>query len=156
MIPTAGCDVLIVEDDRQVAEAIADGVRLIGYTVSGIAPTVAQALALTRLSRPRLAIIDVDLGTGRDGIELAEKMLAMAPLGVLFITGNPDKIAAVDIGHAWMPKPYRVLDLINGLEVVRRLSAGEPVTAPIPADLHLMPGSASGPSARSRGPSAIV
>ena len=124
---------------------IADGVRLIGYTVSGIAPTVAQALALTRLTRPRLAIIDVDLGTGRDGIDLAEKMLAMGRLGVLFVTGHPDKVSARDVGHAWMGKPYRLLDLINGLEVVRCLSAGEPLKCPIPGDLHLMHGSAEAP-----------
>jgi DNA-binding response OmpR family regulator len=145
---------LIVEDDRQVAEAIADGVRLVGYTVCGIAPTVGQALALTRLTRPRLAIIDVDLGTGNDGIDLARKMMAMGALGVLFVTGNPDTISTADVGHAWMPKLYRVLDLINGLQVVRCVSEGEPITAPIPADLRLVGAGAAATPGRPRGPAA--
>jgi DNA-binding response OmpR family regulator len=138
MVPTAGCDVLIVEDDRLVAEAIADSVRLAGYTVSGIAPTVAQALTLTRLTRPKLAVIDVDLGTGRDGIDLARQMLKINELGIIFVTGNPDKVHATDVGHAWMPKPYRVLDLINALEIVRCVNEHLPVTAPMPAELHLI------------------
>jgi DNA-binding response OmpR family regulator len=138
MVPTAGCDVLIVEDDPLVAEAIADSVRLAGYTVSGIAPTVGQALSLTRLTRPKLAVIDVDLGTGRDGIDLARQMLKVHELGIIFVTGNPDTVSTTDVGHAWMPKPYRVLDLINALEVVRCVNEHLPVTAPVPAELHLI------------------
>jgi DNA-binding response OmpR family regulator len=140
MVPTAGCDVLIVEDDRLVAEAIADSVRLAGYTVSGIAPTVSQALVLTRLTRPKLAVIDVDLGTGRDGIDLARQMVKIHQLGIMFVTGHPDKVSTADVGHAWMPKPYRVLDLINALEIVRCVNERLPVTAPMPAELHLIGG----------------
>jgi len=139
MVPVTGCEVLIVEDDQLVAEAIADGVRLVGHEVCGIAATAERALVLARLTRPRLAIIDVDLGAGRDGIELARKLSAIAPVGILFITGYPERIDRADIGHAWMPKPYRVLDLINALEVVRRVSLGFPVAGVVPPDLHLIP-----------------
>jgi DNA-binding response OmpR family regulator len=132
------CDVLIVEDDDVVAEAIRDGVRVAGYEVCGVAANVDAAVELTRRRRPRLAIVDVELGEGEDGIEAARQMLAIAPMGIVYVTGYPDRIRDTDVGHAWMAKPYRLIDLINALNVVRALSAHAPVTAPIPAGLHLI------------------
>ncbi len=132
------CDVLIVEDDPLVADAISDGVRLAGYTVCGIAGDVDEALVIAHQRRPRLAIIDVDLGEGDDGIEAARRMRDLHPLGIIFVTGYPDRIEAADVGHAWMPKPYRLLDLINALQVVRALSEQGLITAPIPSELRLI------------------
>lgn len=133
-----GCEVLIVEDDQLVAEAIRDGVLLVGYSVCGLARDLKSAITLTRLHRPRLAIIDFDLGIGGDGIEAARRMLRIAPMGIMYVTGHPHRIQKAEVGHAWMPKPYRVLDLINALAVVRDLSGGVPPSAPVPPDLHLL------------------
>jgi two-component system, response regulator PdtaR len=135
---SADRDVLIVDDDDIVAEAIADGVRLLGYTVCGIADNFEKALELTRTHRPRFAVVDVDLGGHDDGIEAAREMQKVGPIGIMFITGFPDKVRAAHVGHAWLEKPYRVLDLITGLEVVRAMSEHRPVTTPVPAALNLI------------------
>jgi DNA-binding response OmpR family regulator len=121
--------------DRLVAQAIESGVLVAGYDVCGIAATAEEALALTARHRPRLAVIDVDLGSGRDGVALARKMLSLGPVGIMFVTGFPDKARTVDVGHAWMPKPYRVLDLINALDVVKAMRERHPITVPIPSEL---------------------
>ena len=134
----ADLDVLIVDDDDLVADAIADGVRLAGYTVCGVAGTVDDAVELMRHHRPRLALIDVDLGEGDDGIDVARQLLEIAPLTVIFVTGYPDKIRQTDVGTAWMEKPYRVLDLINALEIVSAQSEHRTVNIPIPQALHLV------------------
>lgn len=131
--------VLIVEDDRAVAEAIQDGVQLASHEVCGIAGTFEQAVALARLTRPDLAIIDVELGGGPDGIEIARRLAKMTKLAVMFMTGYPNRLRSVDIGHAWMAKPYRVLDLINALEAVYAVAENRPITGRIPPDLHLIP-----------------
>jgi DNA-binding response OmpR family regulator len=131
-------DVLIVEDDPSVAQAIADGVRLAGYTVCAICTTAAAALEEVRQRRPRLAIIDVELEDDLNGIEAARELLRVGPIGILYITGFPDSVRAADVGHAWMEKPYRVLDLINALEVVRAVSEGRPFDVPLPAALRLL------------------
>jgi DNA-binding response OmpR family regulator len=131
-------DVLIVEDDGSVAQAIADGVRLAGYTVCAICATGAEAVDWMRRRRPPLAIIDVELDDDMSGVEAARQMQRIGPIGILFVTGFPDTVRAADVGHAWMPKPYRVLDLINGLEVVRAISTGGPLGAPLPAALRLI------------------
>jgi len=65
-------------------------------------------------------------------------MQKVGPIGIMFITGYPDKVRAGDVGHAWLEKPYRVLDLITGLEVVRAMSERRPVTTPIPPALNLI------------------
>jgi len=132
------CDVVIVEDDPQVAEAIRDGVRVAGYDVCGIAANGDAAVALMTQRRPRLAIIDVDLGEAEDGIEVARRLLAVGPIGIVYVTGYPDQVRHADVGHAWMPKPYRLLDLINALRVVDALSQSRPITTPIPAELRLI------------------
>jgi DNA-binding response OmpR family regulator len=131
-------DVLIIDDNEIVAEAIADGVRLAGYTVCGVASTAERALELARQRRPRLALVDVDLGDGEDGIDAARQLLALGPITIIFVTGFPDRMRQTDIGVAWMEKPYRVLDLINALEIVTAASERRTVTAPMPAVLHLL------------------
>lgn len=132
------CDVLIVEDDPLVANAIRDGIVVSGHTVCGIADTADRAVALMRLCRPRLAVIDVELADASDGLEVARRLLAIAPIGIMFVTGHPEKVRTADIGHAWMPKPYRLLDLINALEVVTAVSEHRPISAPIPTELRLI------------------
>lgn len=130
--------VLIVEDDRRVAEAIRDSVKVAGYEVCGIAGTIQQAVSLTRLTRPDLAIIDVDLGEGPDGIELARRLTKITALAIMFLTGDSNRLKEIDVGHAWMGKPYRALDLINALDVVYSIAEGEPVKGRMPPELHLI------------------
>lgn len=131
-------DVLIVDDDDLVAEAIADGVRLAGYKVCGVAATTDEAVELMRRHRPRMALVDVDLGDGEDGIDTARQLHDIGPLSVIFVTGYPEKIRPTDAGVAWMEKPYRVLDLINALDIVSAASERRSVNIPIPTALHLL------------------
>src|SRR5579862_6285586 len=122
-------DILIVDDDEIVAQAIADGVRLVGYRVCGVATDVEEALTLFRQHRQRMALVDVDLGGhGRDGITAARLMRKIGSVTVIFVTGYPDRIGRADVGEAWLEKPYRVLDLINSLEIVTALTEHRPVT----------------------------
>ena len=52
--------------------------------------------------------------------------------------GAASRVRTAPVGHAWLSKPYRVLDLINALRVVQQVSRGVPVTAPIPSELRLL------------------
>jgi DNA-binding response OmpR family regulator len=130
--------VLIVDDDRVVAEALRDGVTLAGYHVVGIAADAEEADRLTRHHGPALAIVDANLGAGGDGIAVARRLTELGPIGVIYITGYPDRVRGADVGDAWLAKPYRVLDLINALTVVEQINAGGTITAPIPPELHLL------------------
>ena len=131
--------VLIVEDDELAADAIRSGVLVAGYSVCGVAAGAEEAVALMRQHRPRLAIVDVDLGDGGSGVEAARQMLRIAPVGIVYVTGHPGLVRDADVGHAWMVKPHRLLDLINALRVVRAVSERAPIASPVPAELRLLP-----------------
>jgi DNA-binding response OmpR family regulator len=137
-VARADLDVLIVDDDEAVAEAIADGVRLGGYRVCGVAASVEAAVELMRRQRPRLALVDVDLGDGEDGLAAARQMRAIGPVSIVFVTGYPERIRRADVGVAWMEKPYRVLDLLNALEIVSAVTERRAPAIPVPPALHLL------------------
>jgi DNA-binding response OmpR family regulator len=58
-----GTGVLIVEDDWLIGEMIADRIERLGHEAIGPAPSVAEALELLRRGLPRLALLDVNLGS---------------------------------------------------------------------------------------------
>ncbi|WP_200236855.1 response regulator [Thiohalocapsa halophila] len=72
--------VLIVDDHRIVREGIAGLLRVeADIEVAGEAETGAQALALAAELKPDVIIMDINLGTGMDGIEATRRVLAAAP-----------------------------------------------------------------------------
>ena len=82
--------VLIAEDDLMIAD-MAEGPRRCGYEVCGIARTVAEAVALGRLHRPDLAVIDMRLADGGSAPNRRSSWVRSAGLGVLYATGNSQK-----------------------------------------------------------------
>ncbi|MDO9712218.1 response regulator [Paracraurococcus lichenis] len=83
-------DVLVVEDEPLVREVVADGLQDDGLCVVE-APTAEEALALfTNDGRPQVVVTDVNLGSGMDGLTLAEEAhRRWLDVGVVIMTGNP-------------------------------------------------------------------
>lgn len=117
--PALPVSVLIVDRDPNQAAAIRDAVARAGYRVCGVAATARQALALARSTAPDLVVVDVDQGQGPDGVTLARRLAATRPLGVIFVTGDRTALNRVDIGHAYVARPYRLVDLVRTLDIVR-------------------------------------
>jgi CheY-like chemotaxis protein len=82
--------ILIVEDEFLIAINNAGAVDDIGCDVVGIAGSAAEALAIAEQRRPELAVIDVNLGAGMDGIELARRLVARHGLQVIFASAQRD------------------------------------------------------------------
>jgi CheY-like chemotaxis protein len=73
------CRVVIVDDHRIVREGIAGLLRMeADIEVVGEAETGAQAIALAAELKPDVIIMDINLGTGIDGIEATRRVLAMS------------------------------------------------------------------------------
>ncbi|MCB1230847.1 MAG: response regulator [Verrucomicrobiae bacterium] len=83
----AGLRVLIVEDDRIVASDLRSTLERLGHTVSGPAQTGEAALALAEKRRPDLALVDIRLSGGMDGIALAVALRRQFDTPVVFLTG---------------------------------------------------------------------
>lgn len=117
--PALPVSVLIVDRDPHQAEAIRAALSRAGYRVCGVAHHPKQALALTRSAAPDLAVVEVDLGQGPDGVVLARRLAAIRPMGVIFVTGDRMALHGIDVGRAYVARPYRLIDLVRTLDIVR-------------------------------------
>ncbi len=112
--------VLIVEDEALVALTLEDILLEAGYLVCGIAQHPAEALALAAAHGPDLAIVDVRLAEGGDGIALADALCATSSVLILFATGNPDEVfARARFGHGCLSKPFEAEWLLRALDVIQ-------------------------------------
>ncbi len=117
-------DVLLVEDEPLIREAVALALRDAGYVVSEAA-SAEQALDLVAQDPrgPRVLVTDLQLGPGMDGLALgAEALRRWAPIGVVYATANPQQFDGRLLGpnERYVVKPYTPESL---LLVVRRVVA---------------------------------
>jgi DNA-binding response OmpR family regulator len=133
--------VLIVEDDLMLADFAEEILVERGYEVSGIARTVADAVALVRRSKPDLVILDQRLADGGLGTEVAAQLPSPGRPGILYVTAN---MSQVDLTHgdACLAKPYRSADLVRGLEIVAEIVATGKAQPPFPRGFQLLQPSA--------------
>jgi DNA-binding response OmpR family regulator len=129
--------VMIVEDDLMLADFAEEILVEQGYGVSGIARTVADALALARHSKPDLVLLDLRLADGGLGTEVAAQLLPLGRLGILYVTGNMSQVALTN-GDACLAKPYRSADLVRSLEIVAEIVATGKAQPPFPQGFQLL------------------
>jgi DNA-binding response OmpR family regulator len=132
--------VLIAEDDLMMADMIEETLAGNGYEVCGIARTVAEGIALGRLHKPDLAVIDMRLADGGLGTDIAAQ-LDHSHLGILYATGNVSQVLLnVADGDACLAKPYRPEDLMRSLEIVSGIVATGIALPPFPLGFQLLDG----------------
>ena len=137
--------VLIAEDDLMIADMAEEMLVECGYEVCGIARTVAEAVALGRLHKPDLAVIDLRLADGGFGTEIAAQMGDHGKLGVLYATGNiSHAMLTTADGHACLAKPYRLDDLRRSLEIVAEIVATGTASPPFPRGFQVLPSATTG------------
>jgi DNA-binding response OmpR family regulator len=131
--------VLIVEDDFMIADCLEEILLEGGYEVCGIAGNVADALALAELEHPDFGIIDIHLGNGRSGTEVAVAIRRRGPFGVLYATGNPHH-PALDLaeGEGCISKPYTAHAILAALVVVSDAMARMALPRALPKGFRLL------------------
>lgn len=119
--------VLLVEDDRNLREALAEALGDEGYAVEAAA-TLADARAALRRAAPEVLLLDLMLPDG-DGAALCQEV-KRAGLGtrVLMLTARTledDVVRGFDVGaDDYVAKPYRLRELLaRGAALVRRGAA---------------------------------
>ena len=83
--------IAIVEDELAVAWSLQTTAEDLGHEVIGVFASGEAALDVLALEQADLLFIDIALGEGIDGIETARLLREQRPIGVLFITGSPDR-----------------------------------------------------------------
>ena len=82
--------VLIVEDDPLLRSLIADGLKGSNFSVS-VAASAAEAKRVILEVDPDVALLDIELGNGPTGLDLAEYISTTAPhIAIVFLTHLPD------------------------------------------------------------------
>ena len=116
----AGGAILVVEDEEQLARAVAEALRDAGYLVDHAAD---GEMALERISRKAFDAVICDLKMPRlDGKAFYRALEAAAPglaRRVIFVTGD---VAGTDAetfleesGCRWLAKPFRLGDLLGAV-----------------------------------------
>ena len=102
--------ILIVEDDYFVGALLEQHLRDAGFQVIGIAMTADEAVRFAERERPDLAVMDVRLAGGRDGIDAAIELRSRYNIPSLFATAHGDAATQTRAEKArpagWLTKPY--------------------------------------------------
>ena len=140
--------ILVVEDERTIAESVAARLRAEGFAVDLAydGPTaVAKAIAI----RPDLVVLDIML-PGFDGLEVCRRIQADRPVPVLMLTARDDEtdlLVGLAVGaDDYLTKPFSVRELAARVHaLLRRMEklaqpTGQSGTPPITlGDLEINP-----------------
>ena len=91
--------VLVVEDNPILALEIGSLVTDMGHVVCGTAANEREALELAEVERPTLALLDVRLADGDNGIEVARALRQQKALRTIFVTAFDDELLERDARH---------------------------------------------------------
>lgn len=83
--------VIIVDDDALTRTGVSSLIGSLGYEIVGVAKSVTEAISLTKKKAIDVAVIDLDLGDGPNGLDLANALLKTSPkMGIVFLTSHLD------------------------------------------------------------------
>lgn len=113
--------ILIVEDERIVAEDMKETLQRFGYEVPAIAMTGESAIEKTRTFRPDLILMDIFLAGKMTGIEAAEQIRLQFATPVIYLTGYADEQimekAKITEPYGYIRKPYDERELHTAIEI---------------------------------------
>lgn len=113
--------ILIVEDEKIVAEDIKQTLQKFKYEVIGIAEDAMQALELIKQKEPDLVLMDIVLSGIYNGIQLTEKINKQFDLPVVYMTAYSDtetlQRATVTEPYGYLIKPFNDRELRANIEM---------------------------------------
>lgn len=118
----SGKRILIVEDEFIIAANLRQVLVDLGYDVIGHAFDAQEALDLLRQNVVDLVLIDIRLGSGMDGIELAALIRAESAVPFVFLTshGDSNTVSRAKEVHpaGYLLKPFNKAEVFATLEIV--------------------------------------
>ena len=121
--------VLIVEDDRNIAELLQMYLEKEGYAVT-VAGDGGQGLAKFRAIKPDLVLLDVMMPV-MDGWSVCKAIRAEAQTPIIMLTAKgetDDKVAGLKSGaDDYVTKPFEMKELLARIEAVLRRTGSAPV-----------------------------
>jgi DNA-binding response OmpR family regulator len=114
---------LIVEDEFMIALDLEDNMLALGFDVCELAPSANRARSLAMKDQPNVALVDVCLGGGREGIEIARWLREVCEVPIVFVTSysDPDTVKRIKEqvpGAPILPKPVYPETLAGAMTAV--------------------------------------
>ncbi len=125
--------VLVVEDDRHIADLVELYLRREGFRVllAGDGPA---GLAAAEAHQPDLTIVDVGLPGGIDGFEVCRRLRASSDAAVLLLTARDaeiDRVLGLELGaDDYVTKPFSPRELAARVKAILRRAAQPPAERP--------------------------
>ncbi|GAB2580887.1 DNA-binding response regulator [Paractinoplanes abujensis] len=114
--------VLVVEDERTIAEAVAARLRAEGFVVE-VAGDGPSAVDAARRTPPDVVVLDVML-PGFDGLEVCRRLQAERPVPILMLTARDDEtdlLVGLAVGaDDYMVKPFSMRELAARVHALLR------------------------------------
>ena len=113
--------ILIVEDERIVAEDLRDMLQRLEYQVLDIASSGEEAVRKAEDLHPDLVLMDIRLSGSMDGIEAAEMIWTHQEIPVTYLTAYADEPtlerAKATLPFGYILKPFEERDLRSTIEI---------------------------------------
>jgi DNA-binding response OmpR family regulator len=131
--------ILVVEDESIIGLELEGRLQEAGHEVLGPTSTVEAALELAERRKPDLALVDINLGDGGSGIELARRLLERWGTPSLFLSGQTQEARENnDAAIGRIGKPFSATAVLESIDVAKAIAAGEPVSpVNVPPELEL-------------------
>ncbi len=114
--------ILVVEDERSIAEAVATRLRSEGFEVA-IAADGPAGVEQCRLLRPDLVVLDLML-PGLDGLDVCREIQRDRPVPVLMLTARDsetDLVVGLSVGaDDYLTKPFSARELVARVHALLR------------------------------------
>ncbi len=113
--------VLVVEDEPLIAEDIRETLDNIDFQVSGVAYSCDDAIKELEQNTPDVVLLDVNLGSEKDGIQIAEIINKRFGIPFIYLTSYADRATIDRAKHTrpmgYVVKPFDERDLFTTLEI---------------------------------------
>ncbi|MBN8588731.1 MAG: response regulator [Rhodothermia bacterium] len=113
--------ILIVEDEFITLDMLRDVLESAGYEISGDAMRAEEAIEILERFETDIAVLDINLKGGKNGIWLAEQIRKHYHIPFIFLTANSDSTtverASNTNPYGYLVKPFTKADVFTAIEV---------------------------------------
>jgi len=131
--------ILVVEDEIIIADNLCDVIEELGYEALEPALNYTEALEFIETEKPDIAILDIQLGGRKTGIDIAKEIIKNYNFPYIFLTSNSDEETIKEVKAlnppAYLVKPFTKEELYASIEIVLHNYSEKNDSAKKPSDV---------------------